>query len=86
MSPYEVRLLIEIDVGLYPLTHKKTPLLANTIGDFAHRGLIDIVEANTGRLNRWKTTKLGRAVCNRLYAVNESGIKFCGKCGQVVCE
>jgi len=37
MSPYEVRLLIEIDVGLWPLTIKDTLLLSNTVYDFFRR-------------------------------------------------
>lgn len=81
MSPYEVRLLIEIDVGLWPLTIKDTPLLSNTVYDFFRRGLIEISEES--KLN-WKTTKLGRTVCTKFYGVSESNIKFCGECGQVI--
>ena len=82
MSPYEVKLLIEIDVGLYPLTPKKTLLYGNTLVDFVHRGFIEV--NTTDKLRNWKMTKLGRAVCNKFYAVDESGIKFCGECGQTL--
>ena len=84
MSPYEVKLLIEIDVGMYPLTHKKMPLLTDTIDAFAHRDFIEPVVDFDDKSIIWKTTKLGRAVCNRFYAVNENGIKFCKECGQTL--
>jgi hypothetical protein len=84
MTPYETKLLIEIDIGLRPLTAERTQLLQDTILDFYRRGLITVSKRNVlaGRNDYWETTRLGRAVCNRLYAVDESGIKFCGECGR----
>jgi len=81
MSPYEVKLLVRMDSCLDPIPFKKTKLLQDTILDFAKRGLI---EFDFHVLKIWRTTKLGRAVCNKIYAVDESDIKFCGECGQLL--
>ena len=84
MSPYEVRLLIEIDVGIQPLTMKKIPLLSDTFCDLFQRGLITDTNSPFQQNSNWKTTKLGRAVCTKFYAVDESDIRFCGECGQLI--
>jgi len=83
MSPYEVRLLIEIDVGLIPLTPFKNELFCDTIRYFLAK---EFIEPANDHQHNWKTTKLGRAVCDRFYAVDESGIKFCGECGRLLGE
>jgi len=71
MSPYEVKLLVHIDSCTDPIPFKRTQLLQDTILDFYKRGLITVSVINlvAGHNDRWKTTKLGRAVCAKFYAV-----------------
>lgn len=96
MSPYEVKLLVHIDSCFDPIPFKRTRLLQDTLLDFYRRGLIAIVnkavfvntiEDRTEFINNmcnWKTTKLGRAVCTKFYAVNDSDMLFCKECGQLL--
>ena len=88
MSPYEVNLLIHIDSCRDPIPFKRTNLLQDVLCSFILKGLINPVAAehsgSEDQVCNWRTTKLGRAVCNKFYAVDESDIKFCGECGQVL--
>ena len=83
MSPYEVKLLVHIDSCLDPIPFKRTQLLQDTLIDFCKRNLIEVAKIKVlGQGNNWETTKLGRAVCTKFYAVDDSDIKFCGECGK----
>jgi hypothetical protein len=81
MSPYEVKLLVHIDSCLDPIPFKKTKLLQDTLFDFVKRELIEVSQDS---LSEWKITEHGRAVCIKFYGVNESNIKVCKECGQLI--
>jgi len=86
MSPYEVSLLAYIDSNDDSISFKKTTHLTATLCRFSMANLIEAKVSGLPIVDlvNWKTTKLGRIVCDRLYSVSVVDVKFCEECGQVL--
>jgi len=81
MSPYEIKLLIEIGTQSNLSEYDRMGIFHNAICNLVKRRLIEVTPHPR---RNWQATKLGYAVCNRFYSIDESSIKFCGKCGNVL--
>jgi len=87
MSPYEVSLLAYIDSNDDSISFKKTTHLTATLCRLSMANLIEAKVSGlpiSDDLVNWKTTKLGRIVCDRLYGVDVDNVKFCKECKQVL--